>query len=240
MNDDYFEQFNALIDTAESYASSIGMSRGLVNKELRRMGTDRDGCTAEQRAQALAVVKEKYLAMLMLDGANMTRFREMKEDMDLDYAKGQDTYPTTRNGVLRLLNSKNNTVVKGPVVPRHESPGEDNMVFAQSSDCRKCFRCKKPGHIAKDCTKPAPSQEQMYTMVQGDGTARELDHGGESVSGEEVAEVDDEDAAYFFGQHSSGISSGLSRDWLLLDSQSSTDMFCNRRYLKTSGRHPTQ
>lgn len=39
-NDDYFEQFNALVDTAESYGSSIGMTRGLVDEELRRMGTD--------------------------------------------------------------------------------------------------------------------------------------------------------------------------------------------------------
>jgi hypothetical protein len=136
-NEDNFEQFNALVDTAESYGSSIGMSRGLVNEELKRMGTDRDGCTVAQRTQALAVAKEKYLAMLMLDGANKMRFGEMKEDMDLDYAKGQDTYPTTRNGVLRLLNSKNNTVIKAPAVPRHESPEEDNMVFAQSSDRRK-------------------------------------------------------------------------------------------------------
>ena len=39
-NDDYFEQFNALVDTAESYGSSLGMSRGLVDEELRLMGMD--------------------------------------------------------------------------------------------------------------------------------------------------------------------------------------------------------
>jgi hypothetical protein len=42
--------------------------------------------------------------MLMFDGANKKRFETMKEDMDLDYAKGQDTYPTTQYAVLRLLN----------------------------------------------------------------------------------------------------------------------------------------
>lgn len=81
----------------------------------------------------------------------------------------------------QALELQNNKVMKAPAVPRHESPREDNMVFAQSSDRRKCFRCKKLGHIAKNCTEPAPNQEQMHTMAQGDGNALELDHEGESV-----------------------------------------------------------
>ena len=97
------------------------------------MGTDQENCTGTQKSA------EKYLTMLMFDGANKEHFENMKEDMDLDFAKGQDTYPTTRNAVLRLLNSKNNMVVKKQVMPKHVGGGEDNMVFAQTSDCRKCF-----------------------------------------------------------------------------------------------------
>jgi hypothetical protein len=230
-NDDYFEQFKALVDTAESYGSSLGMSRGLTDEELRRMGTDRDNCTPAQRSEALTTAKEKYLAMLMLDGANKERFERMKEDMDLDYAKGQDTYPTTRNGVLRLLNSKNNTVVKKDPMLRQEPGREDNMVFAQASEGRKCFRCGRTGHIARDCKAEKPAEEQMHTMAQGDGSSSGSGKGDDSESSDVLPEADDEEATYFFGQHVTGASSGLSRDWLLLDSQSSTDMFCNPRYL---------
>ena len=80
-NDDYFEQFNALVDTAASYGSSLGMSRGLVDEELRLMGMDRESCTSTQKSEALATAKEKYLAMLMFNGANKDRFEKMKEDM---------------------------------------------------------------------------------------------------------------------------------------------------------------
>lgn len=70
------------------------------------MGTSWETCTAEQKTKALTTAREKYLAMLMFDGANKERFGMMKDDMDLDYAKGQDTYPTIRYAVLRLLISK--------------------------------------------------------------------------------------------------------------------------------------
>ena len=69
-NDEYFEQFNPLVDTAESYGSSLRMSRGLVDEELCLMDMDRENCTPAQTTEALAPAGEKYLALLMFGGAN--------------------------------------------------------------------------------------------------------------------------------------------------------------------------
>ena len=44
--------------------------------------------------------------MLMQDGVNMTRFNGLKEELDNDYSKKNDTYPTNCNTVLQLLNSR--------------------------------------------------------------------------------------------------------------------------------------
>jgi len=68
-------------------------------------------------------------------------------------------------------------------------------------------------------------------MTQGHGANAGTDNDEETASEGELPDVNDEEAAYFFGQHATSASSGLSRDWLLLDSQSSIDMFCNPRYL---------
>ena len=50
-NSQYFERFNALIDTALSYRSRIGHSRALVTAELAKMGTNRDTATQSQLAR---------------------------------------------------------------------------------------------------------------------------------------------------------------------------------------------
>lgn len=189
------------------------------------MGTDRDSCTSVQKVEALDMAREKYLTMLMFDGLNKERCEKMKEEMDLDFAKRQDTYPTTRNAVLRLLNSKNNMVVTKQAVLRHGASGEDSMMFAQMSDRRKCFQCQKQGHIAKDCTEELPRQEQMHTMAESKDGQEEASRKDDASGG------DEEEVAYFFGQYAPGIECGFSHDWLLLDSQSSTDMFCNAKYL---------
>lgn len=93
-NSQYFECFNTLVDTALSYGSSIGQSRALVGAELTKMGTDRDNATTAQKSKAVELAQEAYLSMLMLDGANYYKFKTLREEIDNDYAKGTDTYPT--------------------------------------------------------------------------------------------------------------------------------------------------
>jgi len=74
-NSQYFERFNALVDTALSYGSSIGHSKALVSAELEKMGTDRENATSEQKTKAIELAQEAYLSMVMLDGANYHKFK---------------------------------------------------------------------------------------------------------------------------------------------------------------------
>lgn len=246
-NSQYFERFNALVDTALSYGSSIGHSRALVGAELVKMGTTRDSATPSQTNEAMELAQERYLSMLMLDGANYYKFKGLREELDNDYAKGTDTYPTNRNAVLRLLNSR-----KTPSFPPQPNvrQGDAAMMFAQGDggrpDNRKCFRCGRKGHIATNCPAEKPGvndggnggeeDEHMHTM-----RAVESDESGEDEDESDDGSIDvdgDDEACYFFHQREGG---GLNRNWLLLDSQSSTDMFCNRNYLTnvTAAPRPT-
>jgi hypothetical protein len=77
------------------------------------MGTDRDNATTEQKTKALELAQESYLSMLMLDGVNYRKFKDLKEELDNNFAKGSDTYPMNWNAVLHLLNSR-----KAPTIPR--------------------------------------------------------------------------------------------------------------------------
>ena len=171
-NDSYFEQFNALVDTAESYGSSLGRSESLFVAELNKMRVNKANATDQQKRQALETAKESYLAMLMLDGAHES-YRPLKEELDGDYAKGSDTYPTDRNAVLRLLNQRKSSRATSAWTPRNiqrEQESQEGLMFAQSNggkpENRTCFRCGKKGHISINCAAPAPIHKARKGAVE--------------------------------------------------------------------------
>lgn len=103
-NGDYHERFNALVTAGESYGSSVGECKAL-EEELRLISPTKtmDNVTNAELEQYSAT--EKYLAtMLMLNGANWQCFGKLRKDLDLDYAKGNGTYPKDRAACLHLLN----------------------------------------------------------------------------------------------------------------------------------------
>ncbi len=91
----------------------------------------------------------------MLDGANGARYSDLKTELDNDYAKGVDTYPTDRNGVLRLLNSRKNCT---PIMDKTEKTPRSDLMFAQDEvtehrRCEgKCFACRGD-HLKRNCLK---------------------------------------------------------------------------------------
>ena len=78
-NDSYFKQFNALVDIVESYVCSISHSKGLVDIKIPKMGTNYKHATNNQKHIAVEFACVAYLAMLMLDRANRTRFKGLDE-----------------------------------------------------------------------------------------------------------------------------------------------------------------
>lgn len=103
---EYFERFNALVDSAISYGSSIGHSAALVNSELSKMGMDWTSVAPDQTTKATEIACKAYLLMLMLDGACYFRFKDPHEELDNNFANGNDMYPIKLNVVLWLLNSR--------------------------------------------------------------------------------------------------------------------------------------
>jgi hypothetical protein len=245
----YYEEFNACVESVESYGSSIGLSKGLIKSELT---VPMANATAAMKQQARTTAKEKYLAMLMLDGANAKRFSSLKANLDNDFAKGVDTYPTNRNAVLRLLTSWNDMVQE-----RHGTEVKDedhqNMFVLDDEMKQKCYVCGSTEHLKANCPnckdpadkkdkeKPADSdEEQMHAMTECDSN----DESDGSYGVEDEVDAADGDKDVFFFAQVTDIESreeevvltqpkirGLNKDWLLLDSQSLTDMFCNSDYL---------
>lgn len=91
----------------------------------------------------------------------------------------------TRNAVFGLINSKNCTIIKRPFVSWQGGSGEDNIVFAQTSESKKYFVCRKPGLTAKDFNEERLMVEQLYSI------AVEPERDNESVLEEDLLAFDD-------------------------------------------------
>jgi len=111
----------------------------------------------------------RFLAMLLLDGADKKRFERMKNDLYNAYLAGTDNYPTTVDGTLQMMTFYQSDEV-GRRGGRHE---DDAMNFAQSGARRgnsnrtsgsfRCHECGEEGHYARNCPR---NRRQGRTHMQ--------------------------------------------------------------------------
>ncbi len=118
-------------------------------------------------------MREKFLAALMLIGANHDKYGELKSSMAENYVMGTREYPESPEVVLRILN--------GYVPPvgwnRHikqDAPNlsDEGAMFAQSGgdDSWKanipCHGCGKQGHLKRECPNKKGGQRPNDTKRQ--------------------------------------------------------------------------
>ena len=60
---------------------------------------------ADDLKEAKGVVREKFLAALMLNGANASKYSELKHSMAENYVTGTSEYPESPEVVLHILNA---------------------------------------------------------------------------------------------------------------------------------------
>ena len=61
--------------------------------------------TNEQMKEGKKAVREKFLAALMLSGANGAKYNDLKRGMKENFVTGTSTYPESPEAVLRILNA---------------------------------------------------------------------------------------------------------------------------------------
>jgi transcriptional regulator with XRE-family HTH domain len=80
----------------------------MIKKELLSKNiTDPSQASADELKEAKGIVREKFLAALMLNGANASKYGELKRSMAENYVTGTSEYPESPSPevVLRILNA---------------------------------------------------------------------------------------------------------------------------------------
>ena len=89
-NLDYHEDFTAMVEVIEEYggAGSLTYFPNMIKKELRTKSIDMEKATGDEMKEAKKTVREKFLAALMLNGANCDKYGELKRSMAENYVTG--------------------------------------------------------------------------------------------------------------------------------------------------------
>ena len=77
----------------------------MLKRELEANGFDLSEANNEQLKGGKKTVCEKFLAALMLCGANGAKYNNLKRGMKENFVKGTSKYPESPEAVLQILNA---------------------------------------------------------------------------------------------------------------------------------------
>ena len=161
-------------------SGGIAVGEKLYDVELNELPAgNNEKHTIAQKRLAKASERENYLVICFIVGADKARYWKYLEDLENDFLKGRNDYPTTLNDAYIVLsnyktaNSTNkNSAGKDGVafvldglelseeqisLPNtEEGDNEDEAAARRKRNLRfmKCFNCNKRGHLQKDCRLP--------------------------------------------------------------------------------------
>jgi hypothetical protein len=97
----------AMLEVIEEYggAGSLTHFSNLLKQELEAKELDLSMATAEELKEGKKIVHKKLLAALMLNGANGTKYNNLKRSMKENFMMGTSTYPKSPKAFLRILNA---------------------------------------------------------------------------------------------------------------------------------------
>ena len=245
----YFEVFQLMTDTIDHLGGSF-VHPGYVTKlkdDDEVSDADRESMNDEDNQDYNDRAKDRFLALAFLSGARNDQYSDLLVDLENDSLKGYDNFPCTVVEAYHMLANyatkrknyvphqkrqvKSNAVgfLQNGVEPNGSPvPGIDGVTHGHI----KCYACKKHGHYSNKCP---------HSMLQHFAPASPDDDVSGWSGSDKKNDVDEECGSLGFGFAQYCMTqnerySGLNRAWVLLDTQSNVDIFCNKRLLKNVRR----
>jgi hypothetical protein len=218
-NADFHEDFMAMLKVIEEYRGTGLMTHfpNMLKQELEANGIDLSEATNEHLKDGKKTVRKKFLAALMLSGANGAKYNDLKQGMKENFVTKTSKYPESPEAVLRILNAYQPPARWNKRRQEAGTTSKEGAIFAQTKGGdnswklrQDCFKCGKQRHIARECPEKEGKQEQMHANIDVDaGTEGEDLNQGENI---------------FVQKKEGGV---VNKNWVLLDSQSTADQVAN-------------
>ena len=225
----YMEHFQNVYEVVTTSGGSVAGHKGVEDEIIASLagGVTRETITPEQlqKVRDDAIVRSTAMAFLL--GCDRSRYGKLIEDLENDFLQGRNTYPTTVVAAYNLLTNWKQENRAG-----WRTPTADGVAFTNTDDGKKaplkrnvtCHMCGVKGHYATDCPELAAER------ASGNSTP----HTGTTLLMAGIADGEfdeDEKASFTFVNHGItcqvGTDGRVPKSWILLDNQSTVDVFYN-------------
>ncbi len=194
--------------------------------------------------------KNAHLACAFLLGSDRNRYGKLIEDLENDYSQGQDRYPKTITAAYNLLvhwkqNPQNRiralgtSVTSGVAFTNMGDEDETTLTNVGGNKRDKSsitsYNCNEKGHHSNRCTRPnrreiVGDQSGTQMLMSGAEECEQSDFQFHQLSSETAISTTSSGHLHHQGDK-------LPQDWVLLDNQSTVDVFCN--YILLRNMHNT-
>jgi Reverse transcriptase (RNA-dependent DNA polymerase)/Zinc knuckle len=240
----YLEQFKNIVDVLTSPGGEIGLSKLARKAVADEYDYDINNMSGVEKAIVEKETLERYLAMSFILGADKLRYGRLIENLENDYLQGTDKFPETVTDAYNLLtnwkqdprNMMRNigTMNDGVSFANVDTNDEGGVALANAGGKRRngppdvanitCFNCGKKGHYSSNCP---------------DGNEKDKDHQEGAtmlMAAIESGEFDKDVEHFQFHQHDFALqldtAAHVPKTWILLDNQSTVDVFHNPALLR--------
>ena len=259
----YLEHFQNMLDVIDHSGGTIAGDSGIENMILNEKTTSKENMNDQQLSELKAEVLERFTAVAFLVGADRVRYGRLVENMENDFLQGRNNYPETVSAAYHLLTNwkqdprhgLREVGAVGDGVSFHNVNDEDGTTLNNNSEngARKrpkgkahimCHRCQKKGHYATECEEPAPVPRNSTTS--NPPTAETSTQSATTLLMDGVHEGEFEENVHFQFLNQGGVSlkigpdGRLPRTWILLDNQSTVDVFHNAELLRNIRVHTSK
>jgi len=239
-NSSYMSKFKNFIEVIEHYGGSIGEDQALINEELKSFSTPND----KETKTAKETAKQKMHAIAFLKRADKNRYSLLVTDLENNFTRGTDQYPTSITETYNLLvnykkpenKERHSRAPRANGGDRNTSVQQDELAFVQQVQPNvpledvQCYNCQQMGHYATTCTSARVTRHQAAIQLLQHCTIEE------ATFEDEESDFDDDEDIHFSFNLTDAITLTqahmIDPNWILLDSESTVSIFSNGKYLK--------
>ena len=224
----YMEHFQNVLEVVTTSGGSVAGHKGVEDEIIAALPGEvtRATITPEQLKKIQEDTVTRSTAIAFLLGCDRSRYGKLVEDLENDFLQGRNNYPTTVVAAYNLLTNWKQENRSG-----WRTPTADGVAFANADDGKKtikrnvtCHKCGVKGHYATDCPELAVERAAANSKPRTGTTLL--------MAGIDDGEFDEDDKASFtFVNHGVtcqiGLDGRVPKSWILLDNQSTVDVFYN-------------